>query len=592
MFRSKIALGLLALGAAAGMMQPAAAQAPIAVDPSNTQFFNYNGATISLVGQSGEFLPHVSNSALKNKECTFDVVSTSPTTLYSYQKCFNELNQDGLNVTQLWVSLNSSPGSSNRPVTPLPNEQPFIFDAATARWKLGAPFNTTFFNNLRTVIQYAYSKGIIVEVNLIDPWGGDDLGATGTSPWNPLNNCGSTNVCPTLSTMSSNTSFTETRYVVSYQRSSGMNDTVGSIANARAKQMALVAHIVQQTRDFPNVIYQIANEADLVPPDSGKTPPDLDAMMDWHTAVANQIAANDSANPHLVSVNFLTKTSIDEVILRMGLPLGHADKLAANIKLINGHYVESVRPDGEGAMELIRNHAVSIPLGFNEGRATPDPMIVGARAEAWEFVMNQGALYDNYNLDMFTPASDAVRTYLKRLRSFVAPFNLSFVSARQSGSSPVWATGLVTPGTATAQDVSPGRTYWSGFQATRQWYGLYIHHSCQPDGPDLRRYKPVCKATGYQNTLTLHLGSVTKSFKVDWMTPDSDTPICSQVVNWIGGSAGTTVTSPKYPYDLGMRITVCTAGVDCPATTNCSSAPVSLTCPLTAWPDSFSCPSP
>lgn len=584
MFRSKIALGLLALGATALMVSPATAQAPIAVDSSNTHFFNYNGATISLVGQSGEFLPHVSRSAKKNNECTFDILSGS---LYSYQQCYDKLNQNGLNVTQLWVSLNSSPGSTTRPVTPFPNEQPFTFDAATSRWKLGV-YNTTFFTNLRSVIQYAFNKGIIVEVNLIDVWGGSDLGATGTSPWNPLNNCGSTNVCPTLSTTSSDTSFTETRYVVSYQRSGGLNDTVASIANARTKQMALVAQIVQQTRDFPNVIYQIANEADLTP--SGKTAPGLDAMMDWHTAVANQIAANDSANPHLVAVNFLTKTSIDEVIRRMGLTAGDPDKLAANIKLINGHYVESVKTDGEGAMELIRNHAVSTPLGFNEGRSTPNPAIVGARAEAWEFLMNQGALYDNYNLDMFTSSSDAVRTYLKRLRDFVSPFNLSFVSARQSGSSPVWADGLVTPGTATAQDVSPGLTWWSGFQATRQWYGLYIHHSCEPTAVDLRRYKPVCKATGYQNTLTLHLGSLTRDFKVDWITPDSDTPVCSQVVNWIGGSAGTAVTSPKYPYDLGMRITVCTVGVNCPTTTNCSGTSASLTCPLSTWPDSATCP--
>src|SRR6476661_4361759 len=339
-FRSVSTFSFLVLALGGGLIRPAAAQLPVALDTANNHFFNYNGATQPLVGMSGEFLPHVPHSAKKDTDCTFDPLPDMPAT-YSYQRCFQKLNQNGLNVTQLWVSLNSSPGSTTRPLTPYSKEQPFLFDGSS-RWKLGAFDDAPmgFFDNLRQVIQYAQGQGIIVEVVLIDPWGGDDLGSTGTSPWNPLNNCGSTDVCPVMSTLPSDLSFTETRYVVSYQRSGGTNDTVSSIAKARAKQMALVAHIVQKVRDFPNVIFQIANEADLVP--GTKTAPDLDAMMDWHNAVAAQIAANDSANPHLVAVNFLTKTSIDEAIRRMGLAAGDPDKFNANIKVINGHYVESI----------------------------------------------------------------------------------------------------------------------------------------------------------------------------------------------------------------------------------------------------------
>jgi len=47
-------------------------------------------------------------------------------------------------------------------------------------------------------------------------------------------------------------------------------------------------------------------------------------------------------------------------------------------------------------------------------------------------------------------------------------------------------------------------------QVPRLSFGLYIHHSCIPvrsNGKDvsLRRYKPVCRSTGYQENLTLSL---------------------------------------------------------------------------------------
>lgn len=131
-------------------------------------------------------------------------------------------------------------------------------------------------------------------------------------------------------------------------------------------------------------------------------------------------------------------------------------------------------------------------------------------------------------------------------------------------------------------------------QVPRLSFGLYIHHSCIPvrsNGKDvsLRRYKPVCRSTGYQENLTLSLGNLPKKFKAEWFTPDQDAPICSQLVDW-PGFGGAPVTSPQYAYDLALRVTPCTVGQDCPpATTNCSTAQA-LTCPLIAYPDDGECP--
>lgn len=113
----------------------------------------------------------------------------------------------------------------------------------------------------------------------------------------------------------------------------------------------------------------------------------------------------------------------------------------------SGDYVlaeEPEFPSGVGAIELIRSYlnsptGVNLPkiFGFNEGRSTPDPVVVGARAEAWEFLLNEGGTYDNYNLGFFDAKSAAVRNYLGRLVRFLQPsFNLSAINGRQTGSSP------------------------------------------------------------------------------------------------------------------------------------------------------------
>ncbi|HEV7509467.1 MAG TPA: hypothetical protein VGS07_31625 [Thermoanaerobaculia bacterium] len=85
-----------------------------------------------------------------------------------------------------------------------------------------------------------------------------------------------------------------------------------------------------------------------------------------------------------------------------------------------------------GAIELIRTKNVATrgitgrAFGFNEGRSTPDPTTAqSARAEAWEFALNEGGLYDNYNLRLYSSTgtidaeTDRVFNQLGKLKNFV-----------------------------------------------------------------------------------------------------------------------------------------------------------------------------
>jgi len=574
-------LVLATLAYACLAVAPAHATNPITLD-TNPHYLNYNSQTTVLAGMSGDDLPHVLRPDLKDTFCTFDVVNQT-TGQRSYQRCSFRLQAFGLNKMQLWISLNSSSGLERlTPPAPYQDEQPFTYSAPL--WNLNS-YNSTYFSNLNAVITDALSRNpnIIVEVVLFDPWNGYHDNPS-TSPWSPGRNTGFNGNGNTVD-------FTQNRYMVSYEHGSGNpdggTDSTPSIQNARILQQRLVAQVVHALKGFPNIYYEIANEPDLVPANS-QTPPDTMAMINWHNFIARTIAANDSNPPHLIAVNMMTQNA-----------LNLASLFDSNIKIVNGHYVELINSPSStitfGALPLIENYwngpngSLALTFGFNESRSVPIPVIVGARAEAWEFMLNEGSVYDNYNVNFIDPGSAAVRGYLGRLLTFLQPISLTNINWRQNGSSPGWAGGLSASGTQTAEDQPTGKTYWGAIQHPNHSYALYLHHSCLTTILNQHRYKPVCSSAGYQETLQLvpgkNTGSVT--YKVDWITPDQDAPVCSQVISW-AGTGFVQVTSPKYPFDLALRLTLC-SGSSCPTLTDCSTAQ-SPACPLNTYPDAATCP--
>ncbi len=72
---------------------------------------------------------------------------------------------------------------------------------------------------------------------------------------------------------------------------------------------------------------------------------------------------------------------------------------------------------------------------------------------------------------------------------------------------------------------------------------------------------PLRHTTGrhkrYVENLRLHLGSKAGIFKVTWLDPTSpsSTPLYEETITWNPAlSSCCTVTSPKYPYDIVLKI--------------------------------------
>jgi hypothetical protein len=260
-------------------------------------------------------------------------------------------------------------------------------------------------------------------------------------------------------------------------------------------------------------------------------------------------------------------------------PSGHNTCL----KMVNGHYVRrmgtfpgSLGPS-YGAPEIIQTYGnptsprLPLAFGFNESRDTPDAGFA-ARAEAWEFMVGGGASYDNYSLGL-GPVNPLPSTmvdtisYLTNLESFLLPLAPSLASRENNtnGLSPTWISNA-SPSIAYGNN----HTYWGSIDWNRR-YALYVHHSCPGSignpGPKDLRYVPLCSS--YQNTFTLSLTSGNHLFNVEWYTPDSNQPLCTQVINWQGSPI--VVKSPPYAYDLALRVRWCgVSGVTCATQTDCS----------------------
>lgn len=557
---------------------------------ANKRYIDVGGTAKVLIGLSSEYLPHITRPSHTSDYCTFA----------NYTTCIDTLNSYGLNKLQVWVMMENSVGLSdlnptgacvgtpslNR--TGWTNDQPFFFRGDNI-WNLDR-INPTFYSQLNSVISYAATKGVIVEVTLFDAFNGDYC----TSPWHSGNNIGTNDGAI-------NIQFTNRKYFTAFDNNSvngvdcGLSDTAAN-QPARQRQMTALQWTVQQLNGNTNFYWNIANEPDESP--VGSTTISTTALLNFHNCVASKIVQFESSlpNKHLIGVNFWTDTALNAL----------ASSGNANISISNGHYSSilcngtcpSAHPGKSflGAIPTLNNFWSTLTtraFGFNETKSTPDPSLVSARAEAWEFLAGEGATYDNYNLNRSDGRTPKVLGYLNYIRQFFAPFTLTnFGRTGGTGIPAFVASGLPAYPPATqfagGDGVGLGNTYWSAMNWTRNQYALYLHHSSVPDptGAQFKAYAPCYKAAGYQNTLTFALGSLPGWYTVEWFTPKEAaagttiTPRCVDNVNWSGSGATAPLTSPKYAYDLAVRILRCPGGVGpCATPVSCSGLPVETPLP-------------
>ena len=547
--------------------------APLAIDATNKQYFYYGDATVALVGVSGEYLPHIKQGP--NEATRYCTYGTATDTHDTYIKCVNELRSRGLNRIRMWLAINHSPGitehytAANPNPTPYPSEHPFPYDPQTRKWNLNVnQWDGTWLARVKDVIRFCQGKGVIVEVTLFDAFAGESSPAGNTGPWFSANN-------------TPGVGFTQRKYFNSFETNTG--DIAGSPnAAAREVQYRFVDKIVAELNQFNNIYWEIANEPDLNGEAVGAP------LYNWHNAIAERIWQAEETitkqlgknRHHPIAANYASRAAIN-----------NAGLTTSRINIVNGHYARVIGGAGSlpaadrfGAIpinytfNLGSTGAVNKLFGFNEGRITAaaghannPATATTARAEAWEFMLGAGGLYDHLSYDWFVNnESTKARQQLGVLNNFLAGLNLRMMTRQTLTAPPFWVvSGLPTYGTSTTYTVNgvndTSNTYWSAMQWARNQYVLYIHHSTIAQ-PGAAKYSPHSFSPGiYSHNLTIRPGNLSGCYRAEWIKPETGARLgAADNFWWNDNDPPHNVPPQTYEYDIALRVKRTAASMPCP----------------------------
>lgn len=596
---------------------------------ANQRYFNYGGQTVALVGISGETVPHLNlagnypnGTNPRSSYCVFNLLPGS-TTKRKYQECVDKMVADGLNLIRIWVSFNQMPTPVSDPdvQTTAPNHYPFKYydgsdstqfcpnNPSRTGWNLEEK-NTTFFTNLRGVVQYAQNRGVIVELTLFVP-ADDDAAQEG--PW------WSTNNCQNKGFRNPSTLVEDAAYF--HQADNAANDPF-TAANLdqdpnnqymRSTQVRVMQWLVDELSTYPNnfnFFFELANEPDL----SGTSLGSFTPLINWHHYMARRLYDYETGKGlhHLIAANVSVQAVIDALLTN------------PRIDIVSSHYVKLIG-DQPGVTEANRNSAISLIFkynghfsngspgvnnkaiwGFNETHitglgagnfnATPD----SARAEAWQFMTDGGGQYDHLSYcwgntapltttqgtcpttNAEDPDSLAARRQLGHLSRFLGTLPLSGMHRSTTNQTSFW---LNVPGKNTLGCDSAGSNFcWAAMEGGARV--AYFHHSTTTASGAFRRYAPIkktscptscltsctstCAANCYRESITVKnlgdFGTCAAGFKAEWFTPDGTfkdaagnlTPIPGATFNFTATGSGQQIplpASPCHAYDLVLKVT-------------------------------------
>ncbi len=593
---------------------------------SNPRYFKYGGQTIALLGMSGSYLPHIARARPRTngfdpvkENCTRDTVG-NPGVL-KYQNCIATLKLHGLNHMQIWVGLNHSVGklpmevgSGTNGSKPYAHEQPFTWNGT--KWNLNAwdsptqPDPNSFFTYLKSVVQYAQDKGIIVAVVLFDPWlgWGQNSDVPQFSPWYGPNN-------------TDNLSFTDPKYFVQGDKTNadptsseidnhfiGTTQTVNPNWKLRQRQVALMKRTADELTNLKNFYWVLANEPDMDGRATGIP------LITWHKYMALQLWNYEELSlgkrHHLIGANLASNdpttpepspSPVDDDAITQ---LQKFDK----IDILTGHYVKLKNPKGNvneanrySAIKLLNVFNTYKPngawdlyntrmFGFTEGQYTGtnndnpeganDPNNPhtddSARVEAWEFFMNGGGLFDHLAYRWANPpptvtgdnrlAPKSVLTYYSYLSKFLNPINLTNMRRLTPTQTQNWI--LDPPAYEAPLTTTSTSAFWGAMSNGADRFLFYMHRSAYANlGAD--RYKVFTGTPRPGKNMQFKPGSA-GCYLAEWFYPDgkrigtgpqalSSTgellPIFSQELRFTSAGGIQTLFSPTYKQDVVLRIT-------------------------------------
>lgn len=450
--------------------------APLQLHPENSHYFLYQGKPTVII-TSGEHYGAVLN-------LDFD-----------YVKYLQTLQADGLNNTRVFSGSYVEPqGAFNIAQNTLaPKEGRFIAPwarSSTPGYPNGGnkfdlqKWNPEYFSRLEDFMSHARRCGVIVEMNLFCPFYEDTQWKL--SPQNGANNVNNVGNVPRTN-------------VYTLDKNGGL----------LAVHEAMTRKIVTELNEFDNLYFEICNE----PYFGGVT-------MEWQHRIADFIVDTEKSlpNKHLVSINVANGSA-------------KVKNPHPALSIFNFHYASP--PDAVTA-----NYELNKVIGDNETgfKGTND---LHYRMEAWCFLLNGGALYNNLDYSFVAGHEDgtfvypssqpgggnpAFRKQLKTLKTFLTSFDF----IRMKPSRDVIKEGVPQGMHAYALS-QPGKDY-----------ALYL-------GPKPGEKNPPPKPEKIKLVLEIPPGD----YLVEWLNPVSGE---SDKKESVKSEGRVTIESPAFKDDLAISV--------------------------------------
>lgn len=357
---------------------------PISLHPDNSHYFLYKGKPMVLI-TSGEHYGAVMNPD------------------FDYELYLKTLQKDGLNLTRTMTGGYFEPVGAFNIASNTLGPEPKKYLCPWKRASDGVKFdlnqwNEVYFSRLKDFISKAHKRGVIVELSLFCPF--YEEGQWALSPFNSKNNINGLGDIPRTD-------------VYTLDKNKGLLEV----------QEKMVRKIVEELKEFPNLMYEISNE----PYFGGIT-------LEWQGYISKVIADAEKS--------FGYKHLITQNIANGSQKILHPNPL---VSVFNFHYAAPPKT-------VTLNYGLNKVIGDNETgfNGQKDSTY---RKEAWEFILTGGGLFNNldysftvgnekgtfqYPADQPGGGSLTLRRQLSYLKKFMDSFN--YVAMKPDTS--VYAGGL------------------------------------------------------------------------------------------------------------------------------------------------------
>jgi len=465
----------------------------VKADPNNPHYFNYKGKPIILITSDHTY---------------FGVTAAD----FDYVKFLDKLAANSNNFTRIY------PGAFPMNDTNQLFILPWAKDAG-GKYDLDV-WDTAYFERLHSFMQYAQSKGIIVDICFFNGMGRDS-DKSGFKPWrwvrSALND--SNNIQVGVGTKRDYSCTLEEPALVKYEK-------------------AYVHKIVSELNQYENLIYDISDEPDLFNKiDDSKVNP-------WISTLIDEVINTEASMPkkHVIAETY--HYSLEDHGKKWG-----ADPLTSWISVEYQYGLDSFAIQYSYNKPYVLIETAS-PV-FNPIRAIwkLGYGIHASRVHSWAFILAGGAGFMEFNEDYDSQApggraiTDTILHQKKILKDFMDGLDYTKM---------YHYTGFIGINNNAIRNDTTGQVWGTSIAEKGRQYALYISHSFlkrlnPTSGP--WHYEPVQGSYNEQIALT---DIPANSYKVEWINPSEGKLVQTLNIKHTGGDLKLQI--PGYSIDIALRM--------------------------------------